>query len=277
MTLFNQLSSSFQDGGININFGIARAFGSLSFALTCFIYGYISESFGYKAITISLIFFQLLMIAILCITNKHYDVKETKKSKLANVPFGEFISNHKLFILTCIGYALIMCGYSATETFMLPIIENVGGTNLDASIISGLKAIFEIPIIYNYSKIENKIKLKTIFFIAGLSFTLKAAVLYFATSTLPIYISQALQSTSFALLLPATISYIDQIMSQKELSRGHGMQSIIQTVAGMTFNSIAGNIIDIKGVNMFCLVSTITALIGTIIITISIKNKKRPA
>ena len=274
MTLFNQLSSSFANAGLDINFGIARAFGSLSFALTCFLYGYISESLGYKTVTASLILFQVLIIIVLVITNKHFDIKESQRAKLANIPFKEFISNHKLFIVTCIGYALIMCGYNASENFMLPIIENVGGTNLDASIVSGLKAIFEIPIIYNYSKIEKRIKPKTIFLISGISFTIKAAVLYFATSTLPIYISQALQATSFAFLLPATISYIDKIMSQKELSRGHSMQSILQTIAGMSFNSLAGNIIDNSGVNMFCLVSTITTLVGTIIITASIKNNK---
>ena len=277
MTLFNQLSSSFVNAGFNINFGIARAFGSLSFAITCFIYGYISEAFGYKTITLSLILFQILILIVLLITNKHFDVEEKQRAKLANIPFKEFIRNHKPFIATCVGYALIMCGYNATENFMLPIMEDVGGTNLDASIISGLKAIFEIPIIYNFSKIEKIIKPKLIFFIAGISFTIKAAVTYFAKSTLPIYIVQAFQSTSFSLLLPATISYIDRIMSQKELSRGHSMQSILQTIAGMAFNSIAGNIIDNTGVKMFCLVSTITTLIGTLVITASIKDNEKSA
>lgn len=274
MTLTNQLSASFTNAGYNINFGIARAFGSLSFAVTCFLYGYITEAFGYKSITLSLIIFQVLIIVILLFTNKHFDAKEVQRAKLANIPFKEFITNHKLFVVTCCGYALIMCGYNATENFMLPVMENVGGNNFDVSIISGLKAIFEIPIIYNYSKIEKKISPKLIFFIAGLSFALKAAVLYFAKSTLPIYISQVLQATSFAFLLPATVSYINTIMSQKELSRGHSMQSILQTIAGMTFNSVAGNIIDTSGVKMFCLVSTITTIIGTIVITASIKNDK---
>lgn len=273
-TLSNQLSASFTNAGFNINFGIARAFGSLSFALTCFLYGYITEAFGYKSITLSLIIFEVIIISVLLITNRHFDVKNIKRKKLINIPFKEFITNHKMFVVTCVGYSLIMCGYSATENFLLPIMEDVGGNNFDASIISGLKAIFEIPVIYNFSKIEKRINPKLIFFIAGITSTLKAAVLYFAKSTTPIYISQVLQATSFAFLLPATISYINRIMSQKELSRGHSTQSIVQTIGAMAFNSIAGNIIDTSGIKMLCLVATLTTFIGTIVITASIKENK---
>lgn len=273
--LINSFSKLLGEVGIKIDFSMARAFGSLSFGITCIGFGFITEKFGYRYVNASMIGLGILLLCtfvLLAFIVKSTNSNEIKEGKEETISFKDFFIRHKLYLFVCIGMTCVSCGFSITENFMLPIIQDIGGTSLDSGIIQGIKAIFEVPVMYNYKKIEERFGIYNIMIVACLSHVVKAVILVISNSLWPVYASQLLQCTSYALLLPASVSYVDTIMDKREIVRGHSLSSIASTVIGVVCNTIGGFAIDNYGTKSMCAISTLITIIGTILIVIFMKK-----
>lgn len=274
--LTNSFSNAYKKAGYLVHYGVARAIGSLSFAITSVIYGFLTEKFDYHIITYSMLGFSLMLFIVLFFSNKHYQSVEIEKEKVTyeNIKTIDFIKEHYMFIVLCFGFGLIMATSNSTENFTLQIIGRVGGTSLDNGLIQGLRAFCEVPVIFNFHKIEKKISIKTIYWIAAVSYVLKASALL-SPSLVIMYLAQFLQLISFSFLLPATISYIGKIMKPKETSRGYAMQTSITSVVSICMNGIAGFIIDSFGVYVLCIVCLTTTTFGAFTLLYSIHNLEK--
>lgn len=275
--LTNSFAAIYQKAGYIVHFGVARATGSLSFALGSFIYGLLTKSFSYQVITYSMIASNFILLIFLFFANKHYKqipIKITKEKEKSVISTKELLSKHKLFIVLCLGYGLLMGASGATENFTLQIISRVGGTSVDNGLIQGLKALVEVPIIFNFHRIEKKLSIKKIYWIAGISYIFKSGA-WLSNSLFVIYLSQFLQMISFSLLLPVTVSYISIIMSQQETSRGYAVQTIISSIISMALNAIAGVVIDNFGVYNLSFICFAITCFGTLILLTSV-NKLLP-
>lgn len=270
--LINSLSKAFNDNGLDIHFGVARACGSFSFGITCIAFGFITNKYSYTYVTGSLIVISIILFIVLLLTNRHFSGIRTQRADKKEdddlISYRDFLRNHVLFILVSIGITCINSGFVITEVFMLPIVEDLGGTSLDSGIIQGIKAIFEVPVIYNFHRIEKRFKITHIMTVAGISHVLKALVLCVSRSLVPVYVSQLLQCTSYALLLPGSISYIDKVMNRRELVRGHAFSAMVSTVIGTVCNSLGGYAIELYGTRTMCFLSLLITAIGTIIVAI---------
>ncbi|MBQ1307277.1 MAG: MFS transporter [Erysipelotrichaceae bacterium] len=275
--LLDSMNTAFIKNGYEIHFGTGRAFGSLSYGLACLLFGFISRHADHRIILLIQVFFQAGLILVLYLADRHFRsaVKtgsDYEEIELINYP--SFLKNHPSYLFSCIGFAGLMSSFSLImESFLLPIIESVGGTVFDSGLIQGIKAFLEVPFIFCFHMIEKRFALKTIFLISGMSFIAKAVIMFFMNSVMPLYLSQILQCTSFALILPAFVSYINREMKHNEIARAYALQSISMTAIAMITNSLGGYIVDLYGVRMLCLISVIISVISTVVLMISIREK----
>ena len=276
--LLDSVNTSFIRNGYNIHFGIGRSFGSLSYGLACFAFGFISERFDYRGIMLPQIVFQLILILVLFKTDRDFSSavkKEYDDSEDEKIDYASFLKNHPSFIFSCIGYAgLMSCSTLLLESFLLPLIYSVGGTVFDSGMIQGIKAFMEIPFIFCFHLIERRIPLKTIFMISGLSFVLRNKITYSMTSVVPLYLSQILQCTSFALIVPGFVSYINRTMRKNETARAYALQAIVMTSIMMITNFIGGYVFDYYGIKALCLMAIIISSVSTAVLVTSVQKDK---
>lgn len=272
--LTNSFTAIYEKAGYVVHFGVARAVGSLSFALGSFVYGLLTKSFTYHIITYSMVVSNLILLVFLYFANKHYKqipIKIEREKKENIISTRSFLSNHKLFIVLCLGYGLLMASSGTCENFTLQIISRIGGTSVDNGLIQGLKALVEVPIIFNFHRIEKKLSIRNIYWIAGICYIFKSGA-WLTDSLLIIYLSQFLQMVSFSLLLPVTVSYISKIMSKQETSRGYAVQTIISSLISVGLNAIAGIVIDRYGVYKLSFICFLITVLGTTILLVAVEK-----
>ena len=276
--LFDQMSTTFIKNGFNINFGTARAFGSLSYAVSCLIFGNLTEKYSYKGVTTVSIGFQIVLILILYMTARHFGrtaVSSDEVSSKEKADYLSFVTSHPSYVLACFGYAGLMGSFALLmENFLLPIVTAVGGSTVDTGNIQALKGFVEIPVMFGFVWLERKMKLNDIFLVTVISFIIKNLIMTMTRSVAPIYYSQVLQCTTFALIVPAFISYVNKTVRKTEIARAFALQAMVSTAVQMLMNALGGHIIDSLGIRALCIMATAVSVICGILLMISVNRSE---
>lgn len=265
--LFNSLCSVFNNSGLKIEFGKARAFGSLAYGLVCFIFGALTETNSYVVVLIGGCIFATLITLICLIIRNDYnnaDKKEIKKEDKKIISFIDFVKTNKMYIVLCICLVGIFFGYTISDNFTILIVENVGGNSKDMGTILFIKALLEGIFIFCYSKVRKHIKLNRLLVISMLGFIAKGFVIWRATKVSTIYIAQLLQIPSFAIIIPAMVEYINANMDNYVAMRGQALFTMTIGI-GSTFSSLAGGYIsDTLGVSFTIFIGLVVTIISAI-------------
>ena len=175
-----------------------------------------------------------------------------------------------------VGYSAVMASTQiVTESFLPQVIYNNGGSNFDLGLLPGLKAIVEVPFIFYFARLEKRLGLKKIFIIAMISYVLKTYLFYKANSMFLLYVSQLLQATSFSLVLPGMVSYVNKVMHKNELQRSHGLMMIMRTLFSLFLSPLGGSLIENYGVKRFCFMGLTVCLIGAIVFLLALFTDNR--
>lgn len=272
--LFNSLASVFKFNGYDIEFGKARAFGSLSYALVCTLFGALTNNGSYVVVLIGGCAFALLITLVCIIIRKDFRKAVDKpiiEEEDDTIGFVEFISSNPIYMLLCILLVGVFFGYLGADNFTYLVVENVGGSSSDMGIILGIKAALESIIIFNYSKIRKYFKLKTLINVCMLGFVLKSLTYFLATSTLTIYLAQILQMMSFALIIPTMIEYIETNMKKEVSNRAQAFFTMTIGLGSVISSAIGGVIIDNFGVSRVLFVYLMVTIISAICLAIVFK------
>lgn len=269
--IFNSLSSIFMVNGLNIEFGRARALGSFSYGVVCALFGVLTNNYTYVVVLIGGSVFAFVLTLTALITRKHFNDACPNPIKIEEknvVSFKDFIKNNGIYMLLCLFLTGIFFGYTGADNFTILIVENVGGNSQDMGIILGVKATLEAVVIFFYSKIRKVFKLNTLLIVSMLFFIVKSYALYSAKSVTVIYLTQIIQMTSFALIIPTMVEYVDTNMERNIAIRGQAFFTMTIGLGSIFSSSLGGFISDSYGIKttmLVCLIVTIISAFGFII------------
>ena len=264
----NTLNSKFSYCDININYPKARSFGSISYAIFCFLLGILTNTFDYKSVLLFAILASLFLLIDLTMIKKDFDVvkdNEVRKEKEEKVSFKQFIKNNKYFTLLMLSLACIYYGYLAFDNFMILLIENLGGNSNDLGSILGFKAVIEcFGIFFLYPFLSKKIKLNKLLLIAAFAYLLKAILTSISFNIFGLYLTQFAQCLSFAIMYPGVVELANRVLKENEITRGQAL-CVMACVFGAFFSSsTTGIIADSLGLAAVKYIAITVTLIGVI-------------
>lgn len=289
--LFNSLTFKLEESGHKINFGVCRAMGSLGYSLLCAVLGTLAETFGTQILPLTGEVTLLMLLITLCLTKSHFKkackmrgeldseqdkvevVSETLEEQ-EEINLIQFIKRNKLFLLVNIGVAGIFFSNSIFNSFMLQIVENVGGNSEDMGRILAVMAFLEIPPMFLFERVHRKVSCKRLLQLGAICFTLKILCATIADSVFMVYVAQLFQLTSFGIFLPAMVSFIDEIMEKGEAVKGQALYTIVTTVATIFASLVGGVILDVSGASSLLWISTIITGAGAILFCLVIEKVK---
>ena len=289
--LFNSLTFKLEESGHKINFGVCRAMGSLGYSLLCAVLGTLAETFGTQILPLTGEVTLLMLLITLCLTKSHFKkackmrgeldseqdkvevVSETLEEQ-EEINLIQFIKRNKLFLLVNIGVAGIFFSNSIFNSFMLQIVENVGGNSEDMGRILAVMAFLEIPPMFLFERVHRKVSCKRLLQLGAICFTLKILCATIADSVFMVYVAQLFQLTSFGIFLPAMVSFIDEIMEKGEAVKGQALYTIVTTVATIFASLVGGVILDMSGASSLLWISTIITGVGAILFCLVIERVK---
>lgn len=89
-----------------------------------------------------------------------------------------------------------------------------------------------------------------------------------------IYIAQTLQMLSYAILIPASVYYANQIIEKSDSVKGQSMVTISIAASGIIANLVGGVLLDVISVKQVLLIGVGISIIGALIVITSVENKK---
>lgn len=279
--LLNSLAFLFEKYGIEVNFGLARGIGSAAYALVSFVLGYLVEDFGSSQIPLIYIVFNILMLIVVYTyvipQNEKIEVKNenTQDEEEKQLSFVEFLKKYKKFMIFVGGVVLVFFTHTIINNFFIQVITPINGTESQMGTAVFLAAILELPAMGLFNVIRSKISCTTLIKISVISFALKHGLTYLAPNMAMIYIAQALQIVSYAIFIPASVYYVNQVIAKADSIKGQSMVTMAITASGIIANLMGGILLDAIGVQSVLLIGVVISVIGAIVVILSMENKEK--
>ena len=270
--------------GCNINFGLARGMGSAGFAITSFFLGKAVADYGTKVILFVTIVSMALMSLVVFFFKKPTDgeknsetddtdkIKETSGEKTGKDSGNIFVfaKRYPFFIVFLLGTACCFFAHNMINDFMIQIIRNLGGNETQLGYATFLQAILELPVMALIAIVLKKISERHLLVFSAVSFFVKTAILLFATALIGMYISQSFQMFAYAVFIPASAYFADNVMKENDKVKGQAYINSAITLGGVFSNLVSGRLLDGFGVHTMLSVGLAVCLAGVIIVIIAV-------
>ena len=275
-TLLNPLciSLSFyiESWGCGINFSRARALGSLSFAACNVILGMLVQRVSENAVpTAFILFSSLLGLATLLFVpvNRAHRIAapERRMQSASEKPSGllEFARENKRFMLFLLGTATLYFTHGMIGNFMIEFIRSIGGGSEDMGNVLAFMTVVEVPVMLLFGRLTQRFRCSSLLRFAVIMFTVKELMIYLASSLPALYAAEALQAFSFALFVPASVRYVDEVIAKHNAVKGQAFVTSMMTLGSIFASYIGGLLLDTSTPGFTLLVGVIVSAVGTLI------------
>ena len=274
----NALNFHIERYQVKVNYGIARASGSFFFFLMSLVIGNLMRLISENVVNgLGLIIAVLFVVIIILIyrelkatgidLNSDYDPfnARTGSDMLDYNSIKAFIEKYKMFFIFLIGMVCFYFGHVLINNFIYVIAENVGGNEADTGGLLALQAIVELPAMIFFYKLKDIFSSKTLLGISAVFYFVKILATSIATTVGMLYFSMIFQALAFAVFIPASVYFVDEIMSKEDAVKGQAFVTIAMTIGNLLSSLIGGVLIKILGVTPTLWFGTVITLGGVVI------------
>ena len=288
--LLNSLAFRLSESGTEVNFGIGRAGGSLGFSVIVGVLGTLVEKKGEMSVPVCAEAACALLIALLFLTKHSFTkMKRANDLEIAEHAGGEaakadtdderidlkaFIRRNKYFFIMNLGISGLLFSNAILSNYMPQIAAGVGGTTEQTGRILSLMALLEMPTMIFIGTIRKHFQSRTLIKIASLGFTGKIVVCWLAGSVGVLFAAQAFQLVAFALLMPAMVYYVNEIMSPGEAVKGQSLFTMMFTFSTIIASFAGGWILDASGAKVLTFAAALVTAAGAAVVFMSIDKVK---
>jgi MFS transporter, PPP family, 3-phenylpropionic acid transporter len=249
IALVTSLAMEHINNGVPINFSLARGFGSASYALLSLSMGFLVEHFGSNAVMfVNLLIALVGAVLVLRFKKPEQDVDIQTNVNVKASGLWSFVKTNKRFVAIVFSIALLFFSHILINTYLIQIITAVGGSNADMGVALAISGSLELPAMALFPLLSRRIRYAgTMMKISGLFVVIKAVVTFFAASVTAIYVAQTLQFFSFAIFLPASVYYVNQVIQDADKVKGQSFMVMALAISNILGNSVGGVILDYGG------------------------------
>ncbi|MBO6046178.1 MAG: MFS transporter [Erysipelotrichaceae bacterium] len=278
MPLMNALCFVFEKHGININYGTARGIGSTAYAFSALGLGLLAP----RLIPIPIIVGLAIMIP-LTMAFRIRGVKSIAEDEVEEVAEAtsttNFFAEHKMFIVFLGGFILVYADHMIINTYLLNVVTNILNDAVAASRAMGtaafVAAILELVAMFALDKVRNRVSITLLLRISAIMFTVKHVITALATNMLMIYFAQFLQMFAYAIFIPASVYYVNELFAKEDAVKGQSFVTTSMTVAGIISTLLGGFLISLLGIHNTLMFGAGVSLVGTVIMLITCQKPKK--
>lgn len=276
--LSNSASTYLCTWGYDIRFPRSRSVGSLCFAFGMFAVGILCERISPLSVSVVFGVLTLLMAAlsalmihqdktIRALPPKAFD----NKAKAAN-SIGVFIKENKRFCIYLIGAMFIFLSYSISGNFFIEFIKPLGGDSEDMGNIFCIMALTEMPAMLLFDRLTRKIRCSTLLIFCAFMFAVKALAYWLASSVAMMYAAACLQAVSFAILIPASVRYVEMVIKKRDSVKGQSFTTGMFTFGCVLASYLGGLMLDSLGPKPTLFAGFIAALAGIVFTVLGVQK-----
>lgn len=246
-----------------VNFGLARGFGSLGWALSAVFIGFLLEKFSPEVLGyIYIISAGIMLLLVLSMEDMGQLTKQPQTEEKEEGVLWRCLKD-TTFLLVAVGMFLGITSHALCTTYTINIVRNVGGGETAAGLAQFFGAGSEMIgmvafgiLIRKYSSIQ-VLKISSIFLVIRFLF------LIFANNLPMVMIGYALQGPSAGLYIPATVYFVNERMLPQHRTQGQTIFNLLtNSLATLVGNLLGGKLLDQFGLQPTLVVCCIFAAVG---------------
>lgn len=286
LPLMNSLGVQVMNCGAEINFGLSRGIGSVTYAVVSFALGLFLKIAKCDVLPLfSLAFYLALAVAVVKFPMDRKaqpkgeaalldGVCPRRNSGRAPAGVGSLLKGNRLFFLLLGAVVLAFCSQAMIGSYLIQIMKRVGGSAENVGISNGLAAAIEFPAMALFGVMIRKFRSGTLLRISFAAFVLKALAIMLAPSVGALYATQILQFGAYATFIPASVYYANEVIPEKDLAKGQAALTSASTFGGVAANLLGGWLLDCSGVGTMLAVSVSIAAVGCVIGAFAVEKKE---
>lgn len=271
-SLFSKLYINLKKCGLRIDFGVARGLGSLAYGCSSFAAGYLMARHPERFVhSLTLIFYTLLLFVILALRmlSRRVPLPPDPVSPPAEehppLRLGAFLWNYRLFFVVALGLSIVSASNKTFTTFLVTIVEELGGDIRSFTAITGFLALIEIPLMLFFSKLRRKRDVPAMLLASLLLYAAKLGGAAWARSLPVLFAAVTAQAFAAGLYHPARVEYVREVIPHRDTAKC--LAILDGTPVFLSFLTIlgSGRLLDSIPARTVCLLLFLLALLGTLI------------
>ncbi len=262
LPLVNALATESMNAGYPLNFGLARGFGSIGYAVMSFSMGQLIARRGPQVHPLALLVFCVcFLIAILLFPFRKQ--RKDQDRAAAKGTFIAFVRRYPSFSVMLGGCVLIYVSHVLINNYIYQIVVAKGGGSGQMGIAMALAGLLEVTTMVIFPWMLKKKDSGFWFRLSGAFFTLKALGTMLAPGMGALYLVQLLQPMGWGLLTVSSVYYVNGIMQEQDRIKGQAYMTMSHTAATIIGSLIGGWLIDTAGVSGMLLAAVACGAVGT--------------
>lgn len=280
--LVDSLSARYANDGKDVHYNIARGVGSLTWALTCAYSGTFADRYGTENILYLQIgaVFLVMVLAFSMMRIQGKQEKEEKRGSFENT--GEGVHSFGYLFLKFPKYRTflfsaafgIMC-FNFSSTFLIDLIENLGGTNVHYGISEFVLAIAEIPTALCFLKLRKRFSIDQLLLCCMFFNMLKALAMTWAPNVVLLIASMLFEMLGMGLYYASLVYFVMENLPAGDVVKGVTLVNVAANGVGASISTyFSGVILEAFGMRALMYTGVFMGIISTLLIAKNIVSDK---
>lgn len=269
------LGMFFINKGVPVNFGIARGFGSLAYAVLSTVLGRLVEKYSADMIMYAVILVYILLITATATfhfkgvdeLNPQAGTDEDKAGS-GRHRLG-LLKKHPRFTVVLLGSVCLFVSHNIISNYIYQIVGYHGYSSAEMGMAISIAAVLEIPMLSAFNMINRRFTSGTLLKICGAFFALRSLILLLAGNLTMIYLAQLAQPFGYGLYVGASVYYVNHTIEEEHRVEGQSYMTLTCAVGAVLGSLIGGWLLDLISVPGMLIFGTSVAAVGTLIINIA--------
>lgn len=254
-SILNALMMQYVDNGIPARYGWPRGVGSITYATMAWVLGILMERYTPNIILpVFLLMCGLSLVAILTLPDP--GPRKLRESG-RKVSYIEMLRSNPTLVLLLCACILAGMGQCAGSTFLIRVVEKLGGTSEELGLAMFIQAGVELPAMFASSWLLKRFSARVLLTLSFCAGGLKMLMLALVPSLPLLYGVMAFSVFCFGIFGFASVLFVNSIAGEQEKVRAQSLLSLCYTsgAGGILGNLLAGALIGPLGVSNLLLVS----------------------
>lgn len=255
-SILNALMMQYVDNGIPARYGWPRGVGSITYATMAWVMGILMERYTPDIILpVFLLLCGLSLVAILVMPDPGPRRLREKTSR--KVSYADMLKGNPTLVLLLFACIVSGMGQCAGSTFLIRVVEKLGGTSEQLGLAMFIQAGVELPAMFASGWLLKRFSAGGLLTLSFCASSLKLLMLALVPSLPLLYAVMAFSVLCFGIFGFASVLFVNSIAGEQEKVRAQSLLSLCYTggAGGILGNLLAGALIAPLGINALLLLS----------------------
>lgn len=171
---------------------------------------------------------------------------------------------YPIFTLIFIALIFITTFQNLFECYMINVFENIGGNISNVGVANSISSVLELPVMFLFLKILNKVSAKNLIILASIFYVIRSVLIFLAVNPFEIYLSQTLQLVTFAIILPASVHFTNELVDENDQYEAQAFLGATITIGLIFATVLGGDILQFYDINILLLMLVVLTVFGSI-------------